>query len=995
MKKFLSILVALAMVLTVFAGVFATPLQTVPDGYHGMAGHFRVVNEATGLVAIDVLMYGDHDAVNPIYGTGWAFYFSFDTSVLRPANRAGTPMLNVTPLSAPIGAIDGSGTFSDMSNSEPGIGWANAPQRFTQGGLAGVHLVSFTMIVTNDEIAEYYYNTGSGYFGQVWNPHFSRDEWRFFPSVAGTHLYSIYFLTQPGRSVNEISADSFTLRPGTTDAPSGAGFLTPGSIVNENFIWVNFPHRIISSAGGNGTIEPLGARYFMPGTSATYTITADAGYEIDFIIVNGTLLDIADDLTTFTHTFTDIQADQTIHVEFRDENDPPTPPEDFWVINATTTAGGTVAPAGAVVVADGATNVPFVFTANANYELREVYVNGVAVGIAGPLATYTYTFAGPITANQTIFGRFAEIVDPDNPTFVTLTATGDSGVATINPIGVTNHLVGSTPTVTFTIAGGSVLDEVLVNGTTDVTAQVVYANGVYSFTFPALTANATIAISTILDAPPVILYPGDGDVMNEDQPTIIVDAHPDADSVWVVIRDDNGAIVEEGAATYNTVTSEWEFTPTTPLPDGEYEVYARQVIGGNTSPDSVPVEFEVKTTITVVPAITSPLALAVAPYTPYLTNNPLQPITGTGDPDYIVFVEIRNSANDVVASGTTTVASNGTWTWAPATALVTPDPYVAYVFSARARHEYTALNIHSNWTAQDSRFSLKTAIEDPEFDDEFIGTPSDPAIVDELRPEITGEGEPGATVTIRIYNGDAGDALVGEWEVDVDANGEWSFTPDVNLEEGKNYRVVIEQDDDWGNGSGEVDTWIRVDTRIFRNITGYVFYDGFSLLNQTAAATVRLYNANGNLFVREVPASVFVNNGRFVIENVDSALTYYIVIHKQNHTSVTVENVQFDRAAFIAGGSNNPALIPNIAYANVAGTRFLLVAGNMDAINDDVINTLDWTLLENSMFRTQVEDLAQDLNDDDHINVADQVLLLNNFLLTDIVVQHNTLTLVP
>jgi len=184
------------------------------------------------------------------------------------------------------------------------------------------------------------------------------------------------------------------------------------------------------------------------------------------------------------------------------------------------------------------------------------------------------------------------------------------------------------------------------------------------------------------------------------------------------------------------------------------------------------------------------------------------------------------------------------------------------------------------------------------------------------------------------------------------------------------------------------------ETAIYRRISGYVWYDGWNIFNQVPA-TVRLYNATDSTFVAQTTASVFENDGRFEFTDIDSAGIYYMVIHKRNHTSVIVQNIAFDRTAFIAGGSNNPALIPNIAYANVLGTRFLLAAGNMDAIPDDVINTLDWTLLENSMFRTHVEDLAQDLNDDGYINVADQVLLLNNFLLTDIVVQHNTLTLVP
>ncbi|MCL2837637.1 MAG: hypothetical protein FWE04_01025 [Oscillospiraceae bacterium] len=181
-------------------------------------------------------------------------------------------------------------------------------------------------------------------------------------------------------------------------------------------------------------------------------------------------------------------------------------------------------------------------------------------------------------------------------------------------------------------------------------------------------------------------------------------------------------------------------------------------------------------------------------------------------------------------------------------------------------------------------------------------------------------------------------------------------------------------------------------TSIYRNITGYVLYDGWNVFNQIPTATVRLYNAENGIFARETTASVFVNNGRFVLENVDASLTYYIVIHKQNHTSVIVQNVAFDLTVFNAGGGTDPALIPDINYAITS--RFVLFAGNMDAINDDEINTLDWSLLVNSMFQAHAQALEQDLNDDYEINVLDQSLLLNNFLQTSRVYQHNSLDLI-
>ena len=494
-----------------------------------------------------------------------------------------------------------------------------------------------------------------------------------------------------------------------------------------------------------------------------------------------------------------------------------------------------------------------------------------------------------------------------------------------------------------------------------------------------------VLTSTVLYNLPVIVHPANNSVTSNNRPPIRVTGDPDADSVWVVIRDYAGVLVEEGAATYYAPDSEWRFTPTNALSDGGYEVYATQTIGAHTSNPSVSVDFTVRTTIQA-PVITAPVNNA-------LSSNERQPISGTGRAGYTVFVEIWNDDTipdaTLVHSGTVVVAANGTWTFAPGVDLYVGYAYEAIRFTARARHEVGApLNLQSAWSNEGS-FLFKNAIADPAFDDEFVGTENNPVIVDEIRPNITGEGEPGATITIRIYNGD--NTFVGEWEVVVDNDGEWSFVPDVDLGKDKTYRVNIAQEDDLGNESGDVDTWIRVHSVIYRRITGYVLYDGFSEFNQVPVAFVRLYNAADSTFVAQTTASVFVNNGRFELTQVDSALTYYIVIHKRNHTNVIVQNVTFDLAVFNVSG--DAADISDINYA--FASRFILFAGNMDAIDDGEINTLDWSLLVNSMFQTHVGALAQDLNDDEEINVLDQSLLLNNFLRTNRVVQHNALTLNP
>ncbi|MCL2838844.1 MAG: hypothetical protein FWE04_07280 [Oscillospiraceae bacterium] len=158
---------------------------------------------------------------------------------------------------------------------------------------------------------------------------------------------------------------------------------------------------------------------------------------------------------------------------------------------------------------------------------------------------------------------------------------------------------------------------------------------------------------------------------------------------------------------------------------------------------------------------------------------------------------------------------------------------------------------------------------------------------------------------------------------------------------------------------------LLVRTLASRTISGTVFYDGWNPLD-VRPAIVRLYDSDDNV-VATVNSYINRNNGGFVFTDVPPG-TYSIVMHKMNHTSVTITNIV-------------------VAEANIVipGTQFLF-AGNMDAINDNEINTLDWSLLVNSMFQTHIQALEQDLNDDGEINVLDQSLLLNNFLQTSRVI---------
>jgi hypothetical protein len=95
-----------------------------------------------------------------------------------------------------------------------------------------------------------------------------------------------------------------------------------GAVDTYNFTNVQAPHTIsatftldvftiTASAGPNGTISPAGVTTVNRGGSQTYTITPDAGYMVQRVLVNGSY---KGGMTSYT--FTDVMWNSTISVSF-------------------------------------------------------------------------------------------------------------------------------------------------------------------------------------------------------------------------------------------------------------------------------------------------------------------------------------------------------------------------------------------------------------------------------------------------------------------------------------------------------------------------------------------------------------------------------------------------------------------------------------------------------------------------------------------------------
>ena len=196
---------------------------------------------------------------------------------------------------------------------------------------------------------------------------------------------------------------------------------------------------IISSAGPNGSITPNGTTSVSFGGSQSYAIAADPCYSIADVKVDGVSVG-----AVASYTFSNVSADHTIAATFS---------LNVYTITASSGAGGSISPAGAVAVNCG-TNQPFTITPNTCFAIADVKVDGVSVG-----AVASYTFLN-VQTNHTIAATFVSTtlatttvlaVSPSpsvcqQPVVLTATVTPNTATGTVEFFdGVTS--LGTSPVV--------------------------------------------------------------------------------------------------------------------------------------------------------------------------------------------------------------------------------------------------------------------------------------------------------------------------------------------------------------------------------------------------------------------------------------------------------------------------------------------------------------------------------------------------------------------
>ncbi|NIP53351.1 MAG: hypothetical protein GWN67_23055, partial [Phycisphaerae bacterium] len=172
-------------------------------------------------------------------------------------------------------------------------------------------------------------------------------------------------------------------------------------------------YSIIASAGGGGTISPIGTTQVASGGSQTYTINAITGYDISDVVVDGSSVGAVS-----SYSFTNVKTNHTISATF----------VRIYTITATAGNGGQISPGGTTQVASGNSQA-YTITADSGYKISDVLVDGSSVGV---VTSYSFT---NVTANHTIATSFViDEIDVTAPTVTNLSPQADSIQAQLNTL---------------------------------------------------------------------------------------------------------------------------------------------------------------------------------------------------------------------------------------------------------------------------------------------------------------------------------------------------------------------------------------------------------------------------------------------------------------------------------------------------------------------------------------------------------------------------------
>jgi hypothetical protein len=208
---------------------------------------------------------------------------------------------------------------------------------------------------------------------------------------------------------------NFTPNPGSQVADVLVDGVSQGTITSYTFSNVTADHTIAvlftgetylltPSAGPNGVISPYAPQTVGHGSSITFNITPNTGYHIADVGVDG-----VSQGAISAYTFSNVTANHTITASFAINT---------YILSPSAGPNGSITPGTPQLVNYGGSKT-FAITANANYRIADVRVDGISQGTPG-----SYTFSD-VTANHTITAAFS-VSGPQTRTVGVINITADN-----------------------------------------------------------------------------------------------------------------------------------------------------------------------------------------------------------------------------------------------------------------------------------------------------------------------------------------------------------------------------------------------------------------------------------------------------------------------------------------------------------------------------------------------------------------------------------------
>ncbi|UXN09362.1 Ig-like domain-containing protein [Bartonella sp. HY328] len=582
---------------------------------------------------------------------------------------------------------------------------------------------------------------------------------------------------------NKGSDGTLTLIGSTTVNADGSWSFDPQTALTAgDYIFVARP---VDKAGNEGDATPdwnftvVGAAPSIPVISRIVDNVGD---------VTGDLQrnEVTDDTTPTLHGTGSVGSTITIHV---------TAPDGSTFIGGTT-----------VVAADGSWTL----------EINPAFAKGDGTYT---IAAQASDAAGQLSGMTTGYPIELDTTAPSTPSIPTITDNVGETTGVLAPNDTTDD---KRPVISGNAGVGEAGGVVTIkDGDTVLGTTTINADGSWSYTPPALsegshsisvtitdsagnTSNASESFDLIVDTTEVVVSfdhfvdsvgsitgnVATGGITDDQKPVFNGNATPNA-TVTVSYVNSDGQTVIVGTTTANS-DGTWTLTPTENLADGSYSFTAEaKNAAGNTITTTFTLEVDATAPQTpALPVATDNAEPNIGVITSGSDTNDKRPqFSGTGE----VGSTITIKDGDTVL-GTTTVDSEGNWSFMPDTPLSEGSHSITVTetdTAGNASNPSPSLDFNVDTTAPATP-AVPTANDNTEPKTGVITAGSS---TNETKPVFTGTGEVGSTITIKD-----GDTVIGTTTVDSDGN--WSLTPSTALSEG-NHSITVTETDKAGNASEE------------------------------------------------------------------------------------------------------------------------------------------------------------------------------------------------